>query len=109
MGFAKEAVVGDYNDAKIAAAYASNSTAKALATSVASNALGEGLEEVSEELWFDIAKGLQNAAVDLGLSQTGRKLETFDGWNLEQTLNRYALNFVGGLAGGAIAVGLPGF
>ena len=109
MGFAKEAVVGDCNDAKIAAAYASNSTAKALATSVVSNALGEGLEEVSEELWFDIAKGLQNAAVELGLSQTGRKLETFDGWNLEQTLNRYALNFVGGLAGGAIAVGLPGF
>lgn len=109
MGFAKEAVVGDYNDAKIAAAYASNSTAKALATSVASNALGEGLEEVSEELWYDIAKGLQNAATELGLTQTGVKLETFDGWNLEQTLNRYALNFVGGLAGGAIAVGLPGF
>ena len=109
MGFAKEAVVGDYNDAKVAAAYASNSTAKALATSVASNALGEGLEEVSEELWFDIAKGLQNAATELGLTQTGVKLETFDGWNLEQTLNRYALNFVGGLAGGSIAVGLPGF
>ena len=109
MGFAKEAVVGDFNDAKIAAAYASNSTTKALATSVASNALGEGLEEVSEELWFDIAKGLQNAAAELGLTQTGTKLETFDGWNLEQTLNRYALNFVGGLAGGAIAVGLPGF
>ena len=109
MGFAKEAVVGDYNDAKIAAAYTSNSTAKAIATSVASNALGEGLEEVSEELWFDIAKGLQNAATELGLTQTGTKLETFDGWNLEQTLNRYALNFVGGLAGGAIAVGLPGF
>ena len=109
LGFAKEAVVGDYNDAKIAAAYASNSTAKALATSVASNALGEGLEEVSEELWFDIAKGLQNAATELGLTQTGVKLKTFDGWNLEQTLNRYALNFVGGLAGGAIAVGLPGF
>ena len=109
MGFAKEAVVGDFNDAKVAAAYASNSTAKALATSVASNALGEGLEEVSEELWFDIAKGLQNAATELGLTQTGTKLETFDGWNLEQTLNRYALNFVGGLAGGAIAVGLPGF
>jgi len=109
MGFAKEAVVGDYNDAKIAKAYATNSTAKALATSVMSNALGEGLEEVSEELWFDIAKGLQNAAVNLGITQTGNKLETFDGWNLEQTLNRYALNFVGGLAGGAIAVGLPGF
>lgn len=109
MGFAKEAVVGDFNDAKIASAYASNSTAKALATSIASNALGEGLEEVSEELWFDIAKGLQNAATELGLTQTGTKLETFDGWNLEQTLNRYALNFVGGLAGGSIAVGLPGF
>lgn len=109
MGFAKEAVVGDFNDAKIATAYASKSTAKALATSVASNALGEGLEEVSEELWFDVAKGLQNAATELGLTQTGTKLETFDGWNLEQTLNRYALNFVGGLAGGAIAVGLPGF
>lgn len=107
--FAKEAVYGDFNDAKIARAYATNSTAKALATSVMSNALGEGLEEVSEELWFDIAKGLQNAAVNLGITQTGTKLETFDGWNLEQTLNRYALNFVGGLAGGAIAVGLPGF
>ena len=109
MGFAKEAVAGDYNDAKMAVAYASNSTAKALATSVASNALGEGLEEVSEELWFDIAKGLQNAVTELGLTQTGTKLETFDGWNLERTLDRYALNFVGGLAGGAIAVGLPGF
>jgi hypothetical protein len=68
MGFAKEAVVGDYNDTKIAAAYTSKSTAKAIATSVASNALGEGLEEVSEELWYDIAKGLQNAAVDLGIT-----------------------------------------
>ena len=35
MGFAKEAVYGDYNDAKIEAAYAANSTIKALATSVA--------------------------------------------------------------------------
>jgi len=68
MDFAKEAVIGDYNDAKIAAAYAANSTTKALATSVLSNALGEGLEEVSEELWYDIAKGLQNAAVDLGIT-----------------------------------------
>ena len=69
-----EAVVGDYNDAKIAAAYASNSTAKAIATSVASNALGEGLEEVSEELWFDIAKGLYNGAAELGLTSTGRTM-----------------------------------
>ena len=26
------------------------------------------LEEVSEELWFDIAKGLQNATTELGLT-----------------------------------------
>ena len=109
MGFAKEAVAGDFNDAKVAAAYASKSTAKAIATSVASNALGEGLEEVSEELWFDIAKGLYNGAAELGLTSTGRTMQTFDGGNLEQVMNRYALNFVGGLAGGAIAVGLPGF
>ena len=109
LDFGKQAAYGDFNDAKIASALAANSTTKAFGLNMASNALGEGMEEVSEELWFDVAKALYNGAAELGLTQTGKTMETFDGGNLEQVMNRYALNFVGGLAGGAIAVGLPGF
>lgn len=109
IDFGKQAAYGDFNDSKIAAALAKNSTATAFGLSVASNALGEGLEEVSEELWYDIAKSLYNGAASLGITQTGKTMETFDGGNLEQVMNRYALNFIGGLAGGSIAVGLPGF
>lgn len=109
LDFGKQAAYGDYNDSKIAKALATNSTTKAFGLSVASNALGEGMEEVSEELWYDLAKSLYNGAASLGITSTGAKMESFDGGNLEQIINRYALNFVGGLAGGAIAVGLPGF
>jgi hypothetical protein len=35
---------------------------------MASNALGEGLEEVSEEAWLDLAKGLYNAAADMHMT-----------------------------------------
>jgi len=36
-------------------------------------------------------------------------MEAFDGGSLEKVASRYALNFVGGVIGGGIAVGLPGF
>ena len=53
--FAKQTVKGDLNDSRIAKALRANSTGKALALSVASNALGEGLEdavkrEIKEEM-----------------------------------------------------------
>lgn len=107
VDFAKQTVVGDYNDSKIARALSTGGTKKAFAFSMASNALGEGLEEVSEEAWLDLAKGLYNAAADMHMTQTGATFQNNGG--LEEMLNRYAMNFVGGLVGGGIAVGLPGF
>lgn len=106
--FAKQTVKGDLNDSRIAKALRANNTGKALALSVASNALGEGLEEVSEEVLLDMAKGAYNALANLHLTSTGATID-IEGGNLEDIFNRYALNFVGGLMGGAIAVGLPGF
>ena len=108
MDFFKQIVKGDLNDSKIASALKKNSTAKALALSIGSNAIGEGLEEVSEEVWFDLAKTFYNAAAKMHLTATGATMN-IEGDNLEDIFNRYALNFVGGLMGGAIAVGLPGF
>ena len=105
--FAKQTVAGDYNDSKIAKALKAGNTKTAFALSMASNALGEGLEEVSEEAWLDLAKGLYNAAADLHMTSTGATFQQSGG--LEEILNRYAMNFVGGLIGGGIAVGLPGF
>ena len=59
------------------------------------NALGEGVEETSEELLYDISKTLANFAYNTFGSDT--KLTTFD--NL---FNRYGLSFVGGVIGGGL-------
>jgi len=80
-----------------------------MAQIVGVNAFGEGLEEVSEEFWLDIAKSLYNGASALGLTATDRTMEAFDGGDLSKVISRYALNFTGGLIGGGVAVGLPGF
>lgn len=36
-------------------------------------------------------------------------METFNGGDVGQVLDRYAQNFIGGLLGGGIATQLPGF
>lgn len=54
--------------------------------------VGEGLEEVSEELLADAIRGLH----DLGNWSSGKMFES------ESILDRYAMNFIGGLIGGGV-------
>lgn len=64
-------------------------------------AVGEGLEEMSEELVVDLAKGTFNWAQDMGFTKSQNKL---DAW--ENALERYGMNFFGGAIGGAIFYGV---
>ena len=109
LSFGANSVTRNQNDKLVGQALKSNSPYKAFAISAATNAFGEGVEEVSEEFLLDMSKLLYNAAANLGITSTGKTMETFDGGNLSAVMNRYAQNFVGGLIGGGIAVGLPGF
>lgn len=67
-------------------------------------ALGEGTEEVVEEIALDTSKALGNLYYWLNGKNT--RLSSFDyrdgefHWN--DTLNRYALNFIGGAIGGSL-------
>lgn len=62
--------------------------------------LGEGLEEVSEELVSDMSKSLGELAGKLGyFSQTD-----YGAW--ENAFDRYAMSFLGGAAGGAMFYGV---
>ena len=62
--------------------------------------LGEGLEEVSEELVADISKGLGELAGKLGyFSQSD-----YGAW--ENAFDRYAMSFLGGAAGGGLFYGV---
>ena len=67
-----------------------------LAKTITAGALSEGMEEVSEELWYDVAKGLFNASTYI----TGSDAEftAFD-----NIADRYGMSFVGGMLGGTIA------
>lgn len=68
----------------------------------AANALGEGVEEVSEELLYDFSKSVSNLGSWLAGSDT--KLEA---WN--DMTNRYGLSFVGGAIGGGMFQALSPF
>lgn len=103
------AISKDSNDIEVSKALKSGNTTKAIAQVIGTNALAEGLEEVSEEFWLDLAKSLYNGASNLGITSTNKTMEAFDGGDLSKIANRYALNFTGGLLGGAIAYKLPGF
>ncbi len=65
------------------------------------NALGEGTEEVTEELLADFSKQCFNTIEWLRGKDT--KLDAWDKGNIETLLQRYAMNFVGGFIGGGIA------
>ena len=70
-----------------------------------SNAMGEGVEETSEELLYDLTKSLYN--VYASLSGKDVRLSAFDGGDLGSVFNRYALSFVGGTIGGGLGEALP--
>lgn len=63
--------------------------------------LGEGIEEVSEELVIDFTKSTFNMLSDLGWTSSGKKL---DAW--ENAGDRYLMNFFGGAVGGALFYGV---
>ena len=68
----------------------------------AGKAIGEGLEEVSEELVADLSKTLGEIAGEFGIvSQTD-----YGAW--ENPLERYTMSFLGGAVGGAMFYGING-
>lgn len=68
--------------------------------SVLGKSVGEGLEEVSEELVTDIAKSLYQLGYDFGITSQ----ENIGAW--ENMFERYAMNFLGGAAGGGLFAGV---
>lgn len=64
-------------------------------------AVGEGLEEVAEELVSDFAKSTYNVAAEFGYTKTNQKLDAWDDWAA-----RYGMSFFGGAIGGAIFQGV---
>lgn len=81
-------------------AQANYSVGKSGLKATAANALGEGIEEVSEELLYDFAKSVSNLGSWLAGSDT-----RLTAW--EDMTNRYGLSFVGGGIGGGIFQTLP--
>lgn len=80
----------------------SNPTMRELLGVMASNALGEGIEETTEELAYDVSRAIGNAvAATLG-SDTDFK-------PFEHSLERYSMSFLGGMFGGAVAQADPSF
>lgn len=67
-------------------------------SAIAANGLGEGIEEVSEELLYDFTKQLYNSYYWL----TGDDLR-YKAW--DNMGERYSLSFVGGLMGGSLFSG----
>lgn len=74
-----------------------NSETSGLLPSIGAGAVAEGVEEVSEELLYDVSKSLFNVVSYLRGPEATR-LTAFD-----DITNRYALSFVGGALGGAVA------
>lgn len=70
-------------------------------TGFTGKAVGEGLEEVGEELVSDISKGLYELASDLGFNTTVSDVGAFDNWK-----ERYAMSFLGGTLGGGLFYGV---
>lgn len=70
-------------------------------TGFTGKAIGEGLEEVGEELVSDISKGLYELASDLGFNTTVSDVGAFDNWK-----ERYAMSFLGGTLGGGLFYGV---
>lgn len=70
-------------------------------TGFVGKAMGEGLEEMSEELVVDLSKATFNWAQEMGYTKSKQKL---DAW--ENAAERYGMNFFGGALGGAIFYGV---
>lgn len=83
-------------------AQANYSVGKKGLSAIAANALGEGVEEVSEELLYDFSKSLSNVASWLTGSDT--RLTPWD-----NMVDRYGLSFVGGAIGGGLFQAVPEF
>lgn len=66
----------------------------------AGKAVGEGLEEVSEELISDVAKELYQLAGQFGFDTTLKDIGAWD-----NALERYTMSFLGGAIGGGIFYG----
>lgn len=72
------------------------------AAALGANALGEGIEETSEELLYDVTKSIYNAYFWL----TDDK-QRYTAWNDMGT--RYSMSFLGGLLGGGLFAGTESF
>lgn len=100
FGAGKKAFQGEFDDMKNLYQEGKGS-GKLFGQSVLANALGEGIEEVSEEALQDATKTIYNLC---GWISGDNKLERT--WDREggfkNTLNDYALNFVGGFIGGGL-------
>ena len=83
-------------------AQANYSVGKTGLKATAANALGEGVEEVSEELLYDFAKSVSNLGSWLSGSDTN-----LTAW--DDMTNRYGLSFVGGAIGGGVFQAVPDF
>lgn len=66
----------------------------------AGKALGEGIEEVSEELVADISKSIGELAGEFGLASQSN----YGAW--DNALQRYAMSFLGGAVGGGMFYGI---
>lgn len=76
-------------------AQANYSVGKTTLKATGANAIGEGIEETSEELLYDLAKSVSNLGSWLSGSDT--RLTAWD-----DMTNRYGLSFVGGVIGGGV-------
>lgn len=75
---------------------ANYSVGKAGLKATVANALGEGFEEVSEELLYDFSKSMTN----LGMWLAGSDTPPLQAWN--NMVDRYGMSFVGGFVGGTM-------
>lgn len=82
-------------------AQANYSVGKSGLKAIAANALGEGIEEVSEEVLYDFAKSVTN----LGMWLAGSDTQPLQAW--DNMLDRYGMSFVGGMLGGAMFDAVP--
>ena len=67
-------------------------------------ALGEGLEEVSEEIVSDLSKGIYELMGTLGVDTSVEKVGAFD-----NALARYGMSLLGGTLGGGLFYGIDTF
>lgn len=77
------------------AATAAKSTAPKIASTVFANALGEGIEETTEELLFDLSKSVFN-----GIRYLNGNDERLTYW--DNIFDRYSMSFLGGMIGGGL-------